>query len=223
MIMLKKKSESMNPVPKCIYTSSHPVAVNIPLEKEIFVLEMNNETNRIMGIGRIFNVPIYNKYKIYNENKFNVFSCIGTSRIDRTEMQDLEEDIMRVFDILCFKGKRNLKRLEGIKRFAAHCTVYVVRTYPAKTSTNLGEMVRYFVTITPTALSLPPVHSFRMTSGMGLQRCIRTSLRHASSRSVRIPRFFHSSGWTIKLCDLHRPATPCSRGESIAFRLHPVL
>ena len=109
--------ESMNPVPKCIYTSSHPVAVNIPLEKEIFVLEMNNETNRIMGIGRIFNIPIYNKYKIHYENKFNVFSYIGTSRIDRTEMHDLEEDIMKVFDVLCFKGKRNLKRLKGIKRF----------------------------------------------------------------------------------------------------------
>ena len=109
--------ESMNPVPKCIYTSSHPVAVNIPVEKEIFVLEMNNETNRIMGVGRIFNIPIYNKYKIHCDTKFNVFSYIGTSRIDRTEMHDLEEDIMKVFDILCFKGKRNLKRLKGIKRF----------------------------------------------------------------------------------------------------------
>jgi hypothetical protein len=107
--------DSMNM--KCIYTASHPVAVNIPLEKEIFVLEMNNETNQIMGIGRIFNIPIYNKHKIHVEQKFNVFSYVGKSRIDRTEMHDLEEDVMKVFDVLCFKGKRNLKRLKGIKRF----------------------------------------------------------------------------------------------------------
>lgn len=106
---------SMNPIPACIYTSSHPVAVNVPLDKEIFVLEMNNEANRIMGIGRIFNIPIYNMHKIHDDKKFNFFSYIGTSRIDRIEMDKMEDDIMKVFDTLCFKGKRNLKRLK--KRF----------------------------------------------------------------------------------------------------------
>jgi hypothetical protein len=101
--------QSMNPEPACIYTSSHPVAVNIEAEKEIFVLEMNNEINRIMGIGLIFNVPIYNKYRIHNDSKYNIFSYIGKSRIDRNEMSGMEEDIMKVFDVLCFKGKRNLK------------------------------------------------------------------------------------------------------------------
>ena len=115
---------SMNPIPACIYTSSHPVAVNIPLDKEIFVLEMNNETNRIMGIGRIFNVPIYNMHKIHDDKKFNFFSYIGTSRIDRAEMDEMEDDIMKVFDTLCFKGKRNLKRLKGIKRFPIDMLYY---------------------------------------------------------------------------------------------------
>jgi hypothetical protein len=109
--------QSMNPEPACIYTSSHPVAVNIEAEKEIFVLEMNNEINRIMGIGLIFNVPIYNKYRIHNDSKYNILSYIGKSRIDRNEMSGMEEDIMKVFDVLCFQGKRNLKRLKGIKRF----------------------------------------------------------------------------------------------------------
>lgn len=113
----KTYRQSMTPPQACIYSSSHPVAVDIPADKEIIVLEMNNETNTIMGIGRIFNVPIYNKYKVHNDNKYNVFSYIGTSRIDRNEMSEMEEDIMKVFDILCFKGKRNLKRLKGIKRF----------------------------------------------------------------------------------------------------------
>ena len=109
--------QNMNPEPACIYTSSHPVAVNIEADKEIFVLEMNNEINRIMGIGLIYNIPIYNKYKIHSDNRYNVFSYVGTNRIDRNDMCEIEEDIMKVFDVLCFKGKRNLKRLKGIKRF----------------------------------------------------------------------------------------------------------
>ena len=113
----KSYRENMNPKPGCIYTSSHPVAVDIQVEKEIFVLEMNNETNKIMGIGLIFNIPIYNKYKIHNDNRYNIFSYIGKSRIDRKDMCEFEDDIMKVFDNLCFKGKRNLKRLKGIKRF----------------------------------------------------------------------------------------------------------
>lgn len=107
----------MTPKSGCIYTASHPIAVNIPLDKEILVLEMNNDTNRIMGIGLIFNIPIYNKYKIHEDKKHNVFSYVGSNRIDRNEMSEIEDDIMKVFDILCFKGKRNLKRLKGIKRF----------------------------------------------------------------------------------------------------------
>lgn len=111
------REHCMSPKPGCIYTASHPIAVNVPLDKEIFVLEMNNETNRIMGIGLIYNIPIYNKYKVHDNSKYNVFSYVGKFRIDRNDMCENENDIMKVFDILCFKGKRNLKRLKGIKRF----------------------------------------------------------------------------------------------------------
>ena len=102
----------------CIYTCIQPVSQYIRPDTDIYVLEMNNETNRIMGIGLIRNDPIYNKFNIYQEEKYNVFSYIGNHRIDRTEMTDKEEQIMQIFDILCFKGKRHMKRLKGIKTFA---------------------------------------------------------------------------------------------------------
>jgi hypothetical protein len=101
----------------CIYTGIQPVSQYIPSNIDIFVLEMNNETNRIMGIGLIRNEPIYNKYKIYQEQKYNVFSYIGNQRIDREDMSLEEEQIMKVFDALCFKGKRHLKRLKSLKSF----------------------------------------------------------------------------------------------------------
>ena len=42
---------------------------------------------------------------------------MGKTRIDRNTMNEEEEEIMKVFDILCFTGKRHQKRLSGIKAF----------------------------------------------------------------------------------------------------------
>jgi hypothetical protein len=107
----------MNPVSGCIYNCDRPVSQYIPSKLDIYVLEMNNEENKIMGIGIIRNEPIYNKYNIHIEAKYNVFSYLGKRRIDREEFTEEEEIIMTVFDKLCFKGKRHMKRLNGIKSF----------------------------------------------------------------------------------------------------------
>ena len=44
----------------CIYPTTEPNGQTIPEEANLFVLEMNNEQNRIMGIGLVKNKPIYN-------------------------------------------------------------------------------------------------------------------------------------------------------------------
>lgn len=103
----------------CIYPTPEPNGQNIPIEAKLFVLEMNNEQNRIMGIGLVANKPIYNKYHVYSEAKYNVYAYLGKYRIDRSEMSEEEERIMKVFDILCFKGYRHMKRLIGLKAFPA--------------------------------------------------------------------------------------------------------
>ena len=102
----------------CIYSSSVTIGQNVQIQSILFVLEMNNEKNKIMGIGMIKNNnPIYNKYKIYEEEQYNTFAYVGKYRIAREEMTEEEEEIMKVFDILCFTGSRHLKRLKGIKAF----------------------------------------------------------------------------------------------------------
>ncbi len=106
-----------NPKIGCIYPTPEPIGQTIPTEAKLFVLEMNNEHNRIMGIGLVINKPIYNKYHVYSNPVYNEFSYIGKHRIDRTNMTEKEESIMKVFDILCFKGSRHMKRLLGLKAF----------------------------------------------------------------------------------------------------------
>jgi hypothetical protein len=111
----KEKHATKKPI-KCIYSVSH-INQNLPQNTVFYVLEMNNDTNKIMGIGLVKNTPICNKYNVYKNQSYNQFAYIGFYRIDRSEMNELEETIMKVFDYYCFKGKTHLKRLKGLKIF----------------------------------------------------------------------------------------------------------
>jgi hypothetical protein len=108
-------SKNSKPI-RCIYPVSHIIQA-VPKNSIFYILEMNNQTNRIMGIGLVKNTPIYNKYNVYKKSTYNQFSYLGYYRIDRKDMDETEEVIMRVFDHYCFKGKTHLKRLKGIKLF----------------------------------------------------------------------------------------------------------
>jgi len=112
----KKYRESLSKV-KCIYCCPDAIARAIPYESTLFVLEMNNSENKIVGIGKIKNNPKLQKYVVYNENNYNRYQYIGKQRIDRNEMDEEEEEIMQLFDNWCFKGMGHMKRGQGIKSF----------------------------------------------------------------------------------------------------------
>ena len=109
------KTDSLNPLIKCIYPCAETIK-SVP-SQTMFILEMNNEQNSIVGIGFINNFPICNKYDVYENKKHNTFAYLGKYRIDRSEMNEEEEKIMIILDMFCFKGKTHLKRLLGIKLF----------------------------------------------------------------------------------------------------------
>ena len=78
---------------------------------------MNNDTNKIMGIGMVRNKPNINKYRVYREGNYNRYVYVGSKRIGREEMDTEEDKIMQVFDVLCFKGNKHMKRGQGLKSF----------------------------------------------------------------------------------------------------------
>jgi hypothetical protein len=106
-----------NPKAGCVYCSPSPISSKLT-GMILFVLEMNNTTNRIDGIGMIQNKAIVNKYKVYEHGSYNRYTYIGKHRISREEVSEEEEEIMRVFDTLCFKGYTNMKRGKGITAFS---------------------------------------------------------------------------------------------------------
>ena len=101
----------------CIYCSPDPISQHIPIDSVMFILEMNNDSNRIMGIGMVRNRAVVNRYVVYMEGNYNRFNFIGKNRIDRSEMNDREEEVMKAFDILCFTGNKHMKRGQGLKSF----------------------------------------------------------------------------------------------------------
>jgi len=101
----------------CVYCTPVMISSQIPIDSILFILEMNNDKNTIMGIGMVRNHPINKHLPVYVNDNYNRYQYVGKQRIDRTEMNDEEETIMRVFDILCFHGNRHQKRGHGIKSF----------------------------------------------------------------------------------------------------------
>jgi hypothetical protein len=101
----------------CVYGTPITVSNRIPLDSKLFILEMNNDENRILGIGLVINKPHFNKHKIYCEANYNRYSYVGKYRISRENMSEEEEVLMKIFDKLCFQGKFHMKRGHGMTAF----------------------------------------------------------------------------------------------------------
>lgn len=101
---------------QCAYCTPCPISTSIPNESVIFILEMNNDLNRIIGIGMLRNIPRKGNI-VYGDGNYNRFSYFGKNRIDRSQMEKEEEKLMSSLDEKCFKGKGHLKRGQGLTSF----------------------------------------------------------------------------------------------------------
>jgi hypothetical protein len=93
------------------------LSTDIAHESVVFVLEMNNDTNKIMGIGMVRNKPIVGKYAPYRNDNYNMFVYIGKMRIARDDMTPNELEIVRFFDRTCFHGEKHMKRGCGLTMY----------------------------------------------------------------------------------------------------------
>jgi hypothetical protein len=118
-----------NPKVGCVYCCPTPISEKIPQNMILYVMEMNNTINKIVAIGMVRNHPICDKYKVYHTISYNKFVYLGTTpRITRENMTEEEEEIMKVFDTMCFKGASNMKRGHGITAFPVELLYRVSKT-----------------------------------------------------------------------------------------------
>ena len=94
----------------CVYCSPSPLAV--PLNSLMFVIEMNNTTNKIEGIGLVRNsCRLDLPFNVYGERDFNRFVFRGDHRIDREE---LPLNLVELLENILFVGKSHYKRGRSI-------------------------------------------------------------------------------------------------------------
>lgn len=99
----------------CLYGTPVRIADKYTPGAYMFVLEMHNDKNKIQGIGLIKNYNHIGKYhKIYSDQNYNRYIYKSKTRIDRKELTTEQKKIIRILDILLFKGSRHLKRGQGI-------------------------------------------------------------------------------------------------------------
>lgn len=95
-----------------IYGTSLKICDIYPLGSLIFVVEMNNETNLIEGIGLIENKLLCDRYhKIYTNTDYNTYIYRGKCWIGK---ENIDPDLIEIFNNILFKRKSHLKRRIGI-------------------------------------------------------------------------------------------------------------
>lgn len=106
--------ESKN-IEGCIYGSPCRLAAKIPINSLVFITEMNNTTNKIEGVGLIYNLIQSDKYYcVYDAGNYNRYIYKSDYRINRDTLIQYNPDLVKALDHILFKEKTHLKRGSGI-------------------------------------------------------------------------------------------------------------
>ena len=98
-----------------IYGSTLKIREIYPPGSLIFIAEMNNEHNRIEGIGLIKNWLVHDRrHKIYENNEYNRYIYRGKYWLSRDQIDEFNPQILEIYDNILFKKKSHLKCRIGI-------------------------------------------------------------------------------------------------------------
>lgn len=102
----------------CIYAPPCRLSPLIDLNSPVFVIEMNNQTNQIMGIGLIKNKLVTDKkHRVQKDTNCNRYIYIGDYHISRDILEDYHPELVYVLDEVLFKGYTHSKRGIGLTKF----------------------------------------------------------------------------------------------------------
>jgi len=99
----------------CMYCCPSKLSPKILHDTLVFVIEMNNSTNMIEGIGLIKNKFETDKYyKVHSDGNTNRYIYIGNYFIDRKTIEDYNPQLICILEEILFKGKTHSKRGSGL-------------------------------------------------------------------------------------------------------------
>lgn len=98
-----------------IYGTNIRIRCSHSLGSLFFVIEMNNETNKIEGVGLIRNQLVLDKrYNIYSIGDYNRYIYKGNYWLSRDKLHYYDKELVNIFETILFKGKGHFKRQSGI-------------------------------------------------------------------------------------------------------------
>lgn len=98
-----------------LYGTPRRIRPSYPENGKLFVLEMDNTNNRVVGVGLITNVAVMDRtYGIHADGNYNRYAYKGKYRLGRSELPSRDQRMLGVFDTLLFSGRRHCKFAQGI-------------------------------------------------------------------------------------------------------------
>jgi len=95
-----------------IYNMPNIIHESVGENSCMFVLEMNNDLNKVTGIFKMKNKLCTKRHIIYSDMNYNRYSYIG----NRKDRSCFDETIMVIIDNYLFKGSGHQKRGQGIQK-----------------------------------------------------------------------------------------------------------
>lgn len=96
----------------CIYNEPREIPCSVNINHKLFVFEMNNQKNEIMGIG-LLDKQVYKRYKVHRDMNYNRYTYIGKYRLDRDYITREDMEYLKIIETIVFKGKDHVKRGHG--------------------------------------------------------------------------------------------------------------
>ena len=98
----------------CMYCCPSELSAKIMYNTSVFVIEMNNSTNKIEGIGLIKNKPETKYYKVHSDGNTNRCIYVGKHFINRDILCEYNSQLIYILEEILFKGKTHSKRGAGL-------------------------------------------------------------------------------------------------------------
>lgn len=99
----------------CVYGAPLQISSKVPSQQLVFIVEMNNSTNKIEGIGLIRNIFQSDKYhKVYPNGNYNRYVYKSDYRLDRDVLERYNSQLVQNLEYILFKEKTHMKRGSGL-------------------------------------------------------------------------------------------------------------
>ena len=104
----------------CVYGLRRKLPKQIKKGAQVYVIEMCNTTNKVMGVGIIKNKCIFRdaEYRIYSNENYNRYIYTGEKRVDRSEIKDVA--FLEKLEKVLFYGKGHMKRGQSVTVMASY-------------------------------------------------------------------------------------------------------